>query len=77
MVVERAEEDGDEDEDEDEYEDRDEDEDEEDEEEEEEGEDEEEQWRGSVFDKYSFRPPALLWFTQPLVLGFRFGAFIW
>ena len=42
--------------------------------EEEEG--EEEQGRGGVFDKYIFRPPALWWFTQPLVLGFRVGAFI-
>ena len=32
---------------------------------------------GGVFDKYIFRPPALWWFTQPLVFGFRVGAFIW
>ena len=38
-------------------------------EEEEQQEEEEEQGRGGVFDKYIFRPPALWWFTQPLVLG--------
>ena len=49
----------------------------EEEEEEEEEEEDEEQGKGGVFDKYIFRPPALWWFTQPLVLGFRVGAFIW